>query len=79
MIYVGLFPRPVPDQKPVTGTAVNLKNRTCTLTGMPAGTYYVLAAGIPWSLNPKDYFLLGKSCAANWRSLSISTGEPILT
>lgn len=61
MIYVGLFPRPVPDQKPVTGTAVNLKNRTCTLTGMPAGTYYVLAAGIPWSLNPKDYFLLDKS------------------
>lgn len=61
MIYVGLFPRPVPDQKPVSGTAVNLKNRTCTLAGIPTGTYYVLAAGIPWSLNPRDYFLLSKS------------------
>ncbi|GAB6926852.1 AraC family transcriptional regulator [Paenibacillus sp. JCM 10914] len=61
MIYVGLFPRPVPDQKPITGTAVNLRNRSCILTRIPAGTYYVLAAGIPWSLNPRDYFLLNKS------------------
>ncbi|MGV2806857.1 AraC family transcriptional regulator, partial [Clostridium perfringens] len=46
---------------PVTGTAVNLKTRTCMLTGIPAGTEYVLAAGHPWSLNPRAYFLLSKS------------------
>lgn len=61
IIYVGLFPRPVPDQRPAAGTAVNLKKRTCVITGMPPGTYYVLAAGIPWSLNPKDYYLLNHS------------------
>ncbi|WP_054955855.1 AraC family transcriptional regulator [Paenibacillus dakarensis] len=58
LIFVGLFPRPVPDQRPVAGTALNLRNRTCQFTGVPHGTYYVLAAGIPWSLNPRDYFLL---------------------
>lgn len=61
IIYVGLFPRPVPDQKPIVGTAVNLKKRTCILTDIPTGTYYVLAAGIPWSLNPRDYLLLNTS------------------
>lgn len=61
MIYVGVFPRPVPDQKPISGTAVNLRNRACILTRIPAGTYYVLAAGIPWSLNPRDYYLLNNS------------------
>ncbi|OAB40312.1 helix-turn-helix transcriptional regulator [Paenibacillus antarcticus] len=58
MIFVGLFPRPIPDQRPIAGTALNRKNRTCTFTNVPEGTYYALIAGIPWSLNPKDYFLL---------------------
>lgn len=58
LIFIGLFPRPIPDQRPVVGTALNLKNRTCQFSSVPHGTYYVLAAGIPWSLNPKDYFLL---------------------
>lgn len=61
MIFVGLFPRPIPDQRPITGTALNRKNRTCIFTNVPDGTYYVLVAGIPWSLNPKDYFLLDHS------------------
>lgn len=61
LIFVGLFPRAIPDQKPVAGTAVNLKHRTCVITGIPPGAYYVLAAGIPWSLNPLDYYLLNHS------------------
>lgn len=64
IIFVGLFPRPIPDQRPTTGSALNLRNRSCTFTGVPPGTYYALAAGIPWSLNPKDYFLLDKCLRA---------------
>lgn len=61
LIFVGLFPRPVPDQRPVVGTALNFQNRSCQFKGIPHGTYYLLAAGIPWSINPKDYFLLDRS------------------
>ncbi|OAB41761.1 AraC family transcriptional regulator [Paenibacillus glacialis] len=61
MIFVGLFPRPIPDQRPIAGTAMNRKNRTCTFTNVPEGTYYTLVAGIPWSINPKNYFVLDDS------------------
>lgn len=58
IVYVGLFPRAVPDQKPVAGTAINQNNGTAVISGIPLGTYYLLAAGVPWSRNPRDYFLL---------------------
>ncbi|MFU1795447.1 helix-turn-helix domain-containing protein [Paenibacillus azoreducens] len=69
IIFVGLFTHPIPDQKPAAGTALNRKKRTCAFTDVPSGIYYALAAGIPWSLNPKDYFVLthslrGKSLTA---------------
>lgn len=68
LIFVGLFPRPIPDQKPVAGTALNLRDRTCQFSGIPHGTYYVLAAGIPWSLNPRDYFLLDRSLRGKYET-----------
>ncbi len=61
IMFIGLFPRPIPDQKPVVGTA-NLHTQVeCTFTDIPPGTYYLLAAAIPFSLNPADYFLLDKA------------------
>ncbi|MGZ9583510.1 AraC family transcriptional regulator [Paenibacillus marinisediminis] len=90
IIFVGLFPRPIPDQKPIVGTAINLRERTCQLRNIPTGTYYVLAAGIPWSLNPKDYFTLDKSLRGIYESalqvddatefqISITLREPLPT
>lgn len=61
LIFVGLFPRPIPDQAPVAGTALRQKHREFTFFRVPTGTYYALAAAIPWSLDPRDYFLLSKS------------------
>lgn len=58
IIFVGLFPHPIPDQRPAAGTALNRRKRNCVFTQVPSGTYHVLAAGIPWSLNPRDYFVL---------------------
>lgn len=58
LLFVGLFPRPIPDQKPIVGTALNMRNRECIFTDISPGTYYILAAGIPWSRNPVDYFKL---------------------
>ncbi len=60
LVFVGLFPRPIPDQKPIEGTVL-LNEGICTFTHVPKGTYYILAAAIHWSKNPKDYFILDKS------------------
>lgn len=89
MIFVGLFPRPIPDQRPVIGTARNHKG-VFRLTNIPNGTYYLLAAGIPWSLNPRDYFILDRSLRGKYPeavhisegtnlSLSLLLREPLAT
>ena len=61
MVFVGLFPRPIPDQRPIRGTTIHSGSLSCTLTNIPPGSYYVMAAGIAWSRNPRDYFLLNKA------------------
>ncbi|MCR8845389.1 AraC family transcriptional regulator [Paenibacillus sp. SC116] len=58
IIFVGLFPRPIPNQRPIAGTALNRGRHSYTFTGVPSGSYYAMAVSIPWSLNPKDYFVL---------------------
>jgi len=61
IIFVGLFPRAIPDQKPIIGTAFTQNQTSCVFSDIPPGTYYVLAAALKWSLNPKDYFLLNRA------------------
>jgi AraC family transcriptional regulator len=61
LIFVGLFPRPIPDQVPIAGSALSNTQREVTLSGVSPETYYALAAAIPWSLNPRDYLLLRKN------------------
>jgi len=61
IIFVGLFPRPIPDQRPVVGIALGGTKKECIFSKVPPGTYYALSTAIPWSLNPRDYFLLSKN------------------
>ncbi|WP_102273722.1 helix-turn-helix domain-containing protein [Cytobacillus massiliigabonensis] len=61
LIFIGLFPRPIPDQRPVAGTAITHNRTNCVFSSVPLGTYYVLAAALPLSFHPKDYFLLDTS------------------
>ncbi|MED3573632.1 AraC family transcriptional regulator [Cytobacillus praedii] len=58
LIFIGLFPRPIPDQRPVAGTTITHNQTNCIFSSVPLGTYYVLAAALPLSFHPKDYFLL---------------------
>ncbi|WP_239984699.1 helix-turn-helix domain-containing protein [Lentibacillus sediminis] len=60
LIFVGLFPRPIPDQKPLQGIVLNHHQSKCLFSNIPTGTYYVLAATLPISFNPRDYFLLDR-------------------
>src|SRR5690606_22267467 len=60
LVFVGLFPRPIPDQRPIMG-AVLYNEGTYTFSQVPEGIFYILAAAIKWSKNPKDYFILDQS------------------
>jgi hypothetical protein len=58
LLFIGLFTKPIPDHRPVVGTAIRSYEKKCVFHKIPPGTYYALVASIPLSLNPKDYFLL---------------------
>ncbi|WP_010098233.1 helix-turn-helix transcriptional regulator [Ornithinibacillus scapharcae] len=88
IIFVGLFPKPIPDQAPIVGTALTHNQTRCTFSKVPLGDYYVLAAGIPKSLNPKNYFILdsalrGKTdsrieiISANHKDVKIQLRDPL--
>ncbi|MET3698258.1 helix-turn-helix protein [Bacillus oleivorans] len=57
LIFIGLFPRPIPDQRPAVGTAIKHTQKYCVFSEVPKGEYYVMAAGLPWGLNPKNYII----------------------
>jgi AraC family transcriptional regulator len=59
IIFAGLFPKPIPDQRPVKGTAFSHNSPSCIFTDIPEGTYYLLAAGLEWSANPVRYLQPG--------------------
>jgi AraC family transcriptional regulator len=61
IIFIGLFPRPIPDQNPIIGYALTHQKTSCTFSNVPLGTYYVLACALPRSLNPKSYVDLSSS------------------
>ncbi|MFD2044281.1 helix-turn-helix domain-containing protein [Ornithinibacillus salinisoli] len=58
ILFVGLFPRPIPDQNPIHGTAISHHEKSCTFTNIPLGTYYIMATAISRSINPINYFVL---------------------
>lgn len=77
LVFIGLFPRPIPDQKPILGTVL-LNKGTCTFADVPNGTYYILVAGLHWSANPKDYFMLDKSLRGKYEQpIRISTDTTV--
>ncbi|QTM99744.1 AraC family transcriptional regulator [Sediminibacillus dalangtanensis] len=57
IIFVGLFRRQIPDKAPVTGTVITRSSPFCTFSRLRPGTYYLMAAALPWSGNIKDYFV----------------------
>lgn len=70
-LFVGLFPAPIPQGHPVVGTLLHAPG-PYTLTGIPDGCYYLVAAALPWSATPLTYLLpderlrLGRSASPLW-------------
>lgn len=55
--FVGLFVSPIPNHKPIVGTALT-KDRQYHFKDIPNGSYYILACSIEKTFNPLRYFVL---------------------
>jgi AraC family transcriptional regulator len=83
-IYVGLFPGPIPQGRPVRCTRLCLSGGY-RITGIPDGVYYLLAAAFPVNTNLQLYLLPGEKLllAHNTHPLVICnghiSGDPNLT
>lgn len=56
VFFVGLFDSRIPQKRPVGGTVMT-RPGPYRLAGCPDGQYHVLAAGLPFSLDPLAYWL----------------------
>lgn len=58
--FVGLFNSPIPNHKPIVGTALTHKS-THVFSDIPDGKYYLLACSVEKTINPLRYFVLSDS------------------
>lgn len=56
IIFIGLFPKPIPQARPVAGTALYTTGHY-RLGPVPDGSYYLMTAAFPLSENPHTYLL----------------------
>lgn len=62
-IFVGLFTTAVPQGRPLACTVLT-RPGNFRLSSVPDGWYYLVSAGLPWSLDPRDYLLYEKAMRA---------------
>ncbi len=56
IIFMGLFPKPIPQARPVVGTLLYAPG-SYRLGPVPDGSYYLMVAAFPLSENPQTYLL----------------------
>lgn len=59
LIFVGLFPRPIPQQRPLACTRLAAPG-PYRIAAVPDGTYHLLVAALPWSSDPQTFLLPGQ-------------------
>ena len=62
-IFVGLFTTAVPQSRPLACTVLTHPG-AFRLSPVADGWYYLVTAGMPWSLDPRDYLLYEKAMRA---------------
>ncbi len=73
-IFIGLFTTPIPQGGPIAGTAIT-QTGAYRIAPVPDGQYYILAAGLAWSEDPKEYFLYESSLRGGGQAILIRNGE----
>jgi AraC family transcriptional regulator len=74
LIFVGLFETPIPEKKPVAGTVISQPG-SYSIAPVPDGHFYLLAAGLAWSQDPKEYFLYESTLRGGGQGIRICCGE----
>ena len=76
LISVGLFPKPIPQGRPNACALLPAPGRYL-MKSLPDGCYYVLAAAIPFSAEPRAYLLPGSGLLVGMSQepLFISNGK----
>jgi AraC-like DNA-binding protein len=72
-IFVGLFTTPIPQSEPISGTMLTQAG-SYSLPAVPDGLYYILAAGLPFSEDPREYFLYESCLRGGGPAIVISNG-----
>ena len=77
VIYVGLFPRPIPQGKPVRWMCLT-KPGPYMFTHVPDESYYVLAVAFPASDSPQAYLLPGQGVLLGMSSSGLAGQQDIV-
>ena len=72
-IFVGLFTTPIPQGAPMFGTLVQQPG-AYYVPAVADGIYYILAAGLPQSKDPRDYFLYERALRGGGQRILIRNG-----
>lgn len=73
-IFVGLFTTPIPQGSPIGGTVITQPG-AYHIAHVPDGQYYILAAGLAWSEDPKEYFLYESSLRGGGQAIRIQNDQ----
>lgn len=73
-IFIGLFTTPIPQGGPIGGTAITQPG-AYRIMPVPDGQYYILAAGLTSSEDPKEYFLYESSLRGGGQAIRIQNGQ----
>jgi AraC-like DNA-binding protein len=73
-IFVGLFTTPIPQGDPIGGTVITQPG-AYRIAHVPDGQYYILAAGLAWSEDPKAYFLYESSLRGGGQAIRIQNDQ----
>lgn len=73
-IFVGLFTTPIPQGSPIGGTVITQPG-AYHVAHVPDGQYYILAAGLAWSEDPKEYFLYESALRGGGQAIRIQNGQ----
>jgi AraC-like DNA-binding protein len=73
MIFIGLFTSPIPQGMPVACALINGPGQY-SMSHLPEGHYYLLAAGLNLSGDPKEYFCYESALRGGGQMISINNG-----
>ena len=73
-IFIGLFTTPIPQGGPIGGTVITQPG-AYKIAHVPDGQYYIFAAGLAWSEDPKEYFLYESSLRGGGQAIRIQNDQ----